>query len=70
MVLYPNKLPESERVCSGICKLSITADTLEFINTGKREETTSEAGSPTDATSDVPVPPVAMPQENKEDLPF
>ena len=45
-------------------------NTLEFINTGKREETTSEAGSPTDATSDVPVPPVAMPQENKEDLPF
>lgn len=51
-------------------QLSITADTLEFINTGKREETTSEAGSPTDVTSDVPVPPVAMPQENKEDLPF
>lgn len=22
MVLYPNKLPESERVCSGICNLS------------------------------------------------
>ena len=22
MVLYPNKLPESERVCSGICKLT------------------------------------------------
>ncbi len=22
MVLYPNKLPESERVCSGICKFS------------------------------------------------
>jgi hypothetical protein len=21
MVLYPNKLPESERVCSGICKM-------------------------------------------------
>ena len=21
MVLYPNKLPESERVCSGICTL-------------------------------------------------
>ena len=61
------RLPESERVCSGIC---ITADTLEFINTGKREAATSEAGSPTDATSDVPVPPVAMPQEEKEDLPF
>lgn len=23
MVLYPNKLPESERVCSGICNLTI-----------------------------------------------
>ena len=23
MVLYPNKLPESERVCSGICKYQI-----------------------------------------------
>ena len=23
MVLYPNKLPESERVCSGICKYNI-----------------------------------------------
>lgn len=22
MVLYPNKLPESERVCSGICNLA------------------------------------------------
>ena len=22
MVLYPNKLPESERVCSGICKIT------------------------------------------------
>lgn len=22
MVLYPNKLPESERVCSGICTLT------------------------------------------------
>lgn len=21
MVLYPNKLPESERVCSGICRI-------------------------------------------------
>ena len=24
MVLYPNKLPESERVCSGICTLANT----------------------------------------------
>ena len=51
-------------------QLSITADALEFINTGKREGTTSEAESPTDAASNAPVPPVAMPQEDKEDLPF
>ena len=51
-------------------RLSITADALEFINTGKREGTTSEAESPTDAASNAPVPPVAMPQEDKEDLPF
>jgi len=25
MVLYPNKLPESERVCSGICNLLMQA---------------------------------------------
>ncbi len=24
MVLYPNKLPESERVCSGICTITVT----------------------------------------------
>ena len=23
MVLYPNKLPESERVCSGICTMNV-----------------------------------------------
>ena len=26
MVLYPNKLPESERVCSGICIYSLQTD--------------------------------------------
>lgn len=26
MVLYPNKLPESERVCSGICNLARKTD--------------------------------------------
>ena len=26
MVLYPNKLPESERVCSGICSLKRRVD--------------------------------------------
>ena len=28
MVLYPNKLPESERVCSGICTLETVASDL------------------------------------------
>ena len=51
-------------------QLSITADTLEFINTGKRENATSEAGNPTDATDDVPVPPADAPQNDKDDLPF
>ena len=31
MVLYPNKLPESERVCSGICN-QIKADAQVIIN--------------------------------------
>ena len=41
MVLYPNKLPESERVCSGICnlqpvqKLPILLLVSEECNTGK-----------------------------------
>ena len=29
MVLYPNKLPESERVCSGICNLSANIQELQ-----------------------------------------
>lgn len=28
MVLYPNKLPESERVCSGICMLYNALDSI------------------------------------------
>ena len=32
MVLYPNKLPESERVCFGICKLTdILLDDFELM---------------------------------------
>ena len=35
MVLYPNKLPESERVCSGICKElhNKVSDPSEYYNT-------------------------------------
>ena len=29
MVLYPNKLPESERVCSGICTEILTFKILQ-----------------------------------------
>lgn len=29
MVLYPNKLPESERVCSGICNNNILVGNIE-----------------------------------------
>ena len=31
MVLYPNKLPESERVCSGIC-MSVYGFTFEQLH--------------------------------------
>lgn len=51
-------------------QLSITADALEFVNTGKRENAASEASNPTDATDDVPVPPADAPQNEKDDLPF
>lgn len=51
-------------------QLSITADALEFVNTGKRENAASEASNPTDATDDVPVPPADAPQNDKDDLPF
>lgn len=51
-------------------QLSITADTLEFINTGKREGTASDAGSPTETADEVPAPPADAPQDNKDDLPF
>lgn len=51
-------------------QLSITADALEFINTGKREGTTSEADCQAAAADNAPVPPADMPQDGEEDLPF
>ena len=51
-------------------QLSITADALEFVNTGKREGVASEAGSPTDEADEVPTPPADAPQDDKDDLPF
>lgn len=46
------------------------ANTLEFINTGKREGTTSEADGQAAAADNAPVPPADMPQDGEEDLPF
>lgn len=37
MVLYPNKLPESERVCSGICTIQREVVTVSLLD---------ESGSP------------------------
>ena len=51
-------------------QLSITADALEFVNTGKREGVASEAGSQADAADEVPTPPADAPQDDKDDLPF
>lgn len=53
-----------------LIQLSITADALEFINTGKREGTTSEADGQAAAADNAPVPPADMPQDGEEDLPF
>ena len=39
MVLYPNKLPESERVCSGICTLKTSAYADYIIDDIERYET-------------------------------
>ena len=48
-------------------QLSISAETIAFINTGKRENT---AAGTDNAVSEVPVPPVDLPHDEKEDLPF
>ena len=51
-------------------QLSITAESIAFINTGKKD---SSAGSPDNmatTTDSTPVPPADMPQDDKDDLPF
>lgn len=62
--LWKDKNEESQ------IQLSITADSLEFINTGKREDATTDAENPTAATNDVPTPPAGTPQDSEDDLPF
>ena len=51
-------------------QLSITAESIAFINTGKKD---SSAGSPDNMaaiTDSTPVLPADMPQDDKDDLPF
>ena len=50
MVLYPNKLPESERVCSGICrnnKETISSGLPDTLNLSSALKVLDEHGFPT-----------------------
>ena len=51
-------------------QFSITADALEFINTGKREAVTSKMDTQADNADEIPVPSADMPQDDNDDLPF
>lgn len=53
-------------------QFSITADALEFINTGKRENQSNASGAVGQDTDmdDYPVPPADMSQDVTDDLPF
>lgn len=63
--LWKDKNEESQ------IQLSITADSLEFINTGKREEAAADTeDGQAGAADDVPAPPAGTPQDNEDDLPF
>ena len=47
MVLYPNKLPESERVCSGICRKENT----EFVRLMHYRHTANKKNARSDVSS-------------------
>lgn len=51
-------------------QLSITAESIAFINTGKREDAAAGADNDVNGADSVPVPPADFPQDEKEDLPF
>jgi len=54
-------------------QLSIVADTIKFIHTGKKgteANAASEADGNTDSQVRTPLPPEGLPQEKEEDLPF
>ena len=51
-------------------QLSITAESIAFINTGKREDAAAGADNDVNGADSAPVPPADFPQDEKEDLPF
>ena len=51
-------------------QLAITAETIAFINTGKRDGTADSAANEAVMADNVPAPPVDLSQDDKDDLPF
>lgn len=51
-------------------QLSITAESLAFINTGRREGVAAGEDNAVNGADGAPVPPTDFPQDEKEDLPF
>ena len=51
-------------------QLSITAESLAFINTGRREGAAAGEDNAVSGADGAPVPPADFPQDEKEDLPF
>ena len=51
-------------------QLSITAESIAFINTGKKDSSASSPDNMAATTDSTPVPPADMPQDDKDDLPF
>ena len=51
-------------------QLSITAESVDFINVGKREDLAGNTDSAVVKVDNTPAPPADLPQEDKDDLPF
>ena len=51
-------------------QLSITAESIAFINTGRREGAAAGEDNAVSGADRAPVPPADFPQDEKEDLPF
>lgn len=51
-------------------QLSITAESIDFINVGKREDLAGNTDGAVVMADNTPAPPADLPQEDKDDLPF